>query len=242
VVEDPGQGVEGTVDDRRIAVGSRAWLAGHGYRVDGVAAPDAAPGTTRVLVGVDGRVVGAVLVGDHIRPDAIELVERLRRDGIGYVALVTGDRRDAGHVVGEALGVDRVYAEQSPQDKLELVRTLRALPGLPPVVMVGDGVNDAPALALADVGVAVAGRGATVSSETADAVLVGGRLDAIADVLRIGRRSLALARQSVLVGLALSLAAMAVAAAGYLPPIAGAILQEGIDLAVIANALRALRP
>jgi P-type E1-E2 ATPase len=154
---------------------------------------------------------------------------------------VTGDRAAVADAVGAALGLDRVYAEQSPEDKLEVVRGLRATSDLRPVVMVGDGVNDAPALALADVGIAMGAAGATVSSETADAVIVLDRVDRVVDAIRIGGRSLGIAKQSIVVGIGLSLVAMAAAAAGLIAPVAGALLQEGIDVAVIANALRALR-
>ncbi len=155
--------------------------------------------------------------------------------------MVSGDRRSVAERVGRELGVDRVYAELSPEEKLEIVRSVRDNEQLRPVVMVGDGVNDAPALALADVGIAMGAAGTTISSETADAVIAVDRIDRVADALHAGRRALQIARQSVLAGMALSVAAMGVAAIGYLPPVAGARLQEAIDLAVILNALRALR-
>jgi P-type E1-E2 ATPase len=155
--------------------------------------------------------------------------------------MVSGDRRSVAERIGRELGVDRVYSEQTPEDKLEVVARLRGDPNLSPVIMVGDGVNDAPALALADLGIAMGVAGATVSSETADAVITVDRVDRVADAVHTGRRALYVARQSVLAGMALSLAAMAIAAVGYLPPVAGALTQEAIDLAVIINALRALR-
>ena len=134
-----------------------------------------------------------------------------------------------------------MYADQTPEEKLEVVRAIRGRPGLQNVVMVGDGINDAPALALADVGIAMAGKGATISSETADVVITVDDASRIALSILIGRRSLHIARQSVIYGLGLSVAAMVVAAFGYLPPVWGALFQEVIDVAVILNALRALR-
>jgi heavy metal translocating P-type ATPase len=245
VQEGRGQGVEGTVEGRRVAVGSSSWLRSCGY----AGAEEAArtldgglhAGMARILVGVDGSLAGAIVMGDHVRADAHHLVDELHAAGIRHVAMVTGDRSQVAEAVGAALGVDRVHAEQSPGDKLEVVRSLRSDPALRPVVMVGDGVNDAPALALADVGIAMGAAGGTVSSDTADAVIVLDRVDRVVDALQIGRRSLRIARQSVLAGLALSIAAMGAAAAGLLAPVFGALLQEVIDVAVIANALRALR-
>ena len=179
-------------------------------------------------------------MADELRPDAEHIVERLQAEGVGHVAMISGDRRSVAARVGHELGVDSVYAEQSPEDKLEVVRSVRADPNLSPVIMVGDGINDAPALALADLGIAMGAASDTVSSENADAVITVDRIDRVADAVHAGRRALFIARQSVLTGMGLSLAAMAVAAAGYLPPVAGALFQEAIDLAVILNALRAL--
>lgn len=155
--------------------------------------------------------------------------------------MLTGDRRAVAERLGALLGIDRIYAEQTPEEKLAVVRAIKQTPGLAPVVMVGDGINDAPALALADVGIAMGSSAATASTETADAVILVDRVDRVNDAIRIGRRSLSIAKQSVLAGMGLSLAAMIVACVGYLTPVGGAIFQEGVDVAVILNALRALR-
>ena len=245
VREDAGQGIQGTVDGRAVALGSRAFLRAAGVATDEVASARLltghGSGETQVLVAVNGHIAGVIVMADELRPDAVHIVERLRAEGVRHVAMVTGDRRSVAERIGHELGVDRVYSEQSPEDKLEVVARLRADPNLSSVIMVGDGVNDAPALALADLGIAMGVAGATVSSETADAVIMVDRIDRVTDAIHTGRRALYIARQSVLAGMALSLAAMAVAAMGYLPPVAGALTQEAIDLAVILNALRALR-
>jgi heavy metal translocating P-type ATPase len=243
--EEPGQGIQGIIGGHTIAVGSRAFVRAAGVPPDEVTSavvlPGHGSGEAHVLVAIDGHVRGVIVMADELRPDADRIVERLRAEGVRHVAMVSGDRRSVAERIGREIGVDRVYSEQSPEDKLEVVRRLRADPQLNPVIMVGDGVNDAPALALADLGIAMGAAGATVSSETADAVITVDRIDRVADAVHTGRRSLHIARQSVLAGMGLSLAAMAVAAAGYLPPVAGALFQEVIDLAVILNALRALR-
>ena len=245
VREQTGQGICGVIDGRPVAVGSRAFMRSLGIAEDEIASAAVlrghGSGEAHVLVAIDDHIGGVIVMADELRPDADRIVERLRAEGIRHIAMASGDRRSVAERIGRELGVDRVYAEQSPEDKLEVVRRLREDPELRPVIMVGDGVNDAPALALADLGIAMGVAGATVSSETADAVITIDRIDRVADAVHTGRRSLHIARQSVLAGMGLSLIAMAVAAAGYLPPVAGALFQEVIDLAVILNALRALR-
>jgi heavy metal translocating P-type ATPase len=241
VTEEPGAGIAGTVDGRTVAVGSSGWIERRNVGPRKPPRSSTTPGRARVLVGVDGRHAGAILLSDRLRPEAPDMVRALRDAGAKHVAMVTGDSPEVAEAVAREAGVDRVYADLTPEAKLEVVRAVQAQPELHPVLMVGDGVNDAPALALADVGIAMGSAGATVSSETADAVIAVDRIDRVVDALRIGRRSLGIARQSVLVGIGLSLVAMGFAAFGYIPPVAGALLQEGIDVAVILNALRALR-
>src|SRR5206468_7351346 len=146
-----------------------------------------------------------------------------RRAGITRVVMVTGDHPDVAESVGAALGVDRILSERAPDEKVEAVRAEREH-GV--VVMVGDGLNDAPALAAADVGVAMGARGATASSEAADAVVVVDRLDRVAEAVHIARRARSIAVQSVFAGMALSIGGMVLATFGLLPPVAGAVFQE----------------
>ena len=245
VHEEPGQGIEGRVNGHHVAVGSRAFARTSGAPqaeiLSTASTTTRGSGEAHVVVAIDGHVAGVIVMADELRPDADRIVERLRAEGVRHVAMISGDRRSVAERVGRELGVDRVYAEQSPEEKLEVVRRVAADPDLRPVIMVGDGVNDAPALAIADLGIAMGAAGATVSSETADAVITVDRVDRVADAVHTGRRALHIARQSVLAGMGLSIAAMGVAALGYLPPLAGALFQEAVDLAVILNALRALR-
>jgi soluble P-type ATPase len=178
-----------------------------------------------------------VLLHDEIRPETPRALRLLRKAGVERIIMVTGDRRDVAETIGALLGVDEVLAEQKPQDKLAAIKTSRPFGSS---IMVGDGVNDAPALAAADVGVAMGARGTAAASEAAGVVLLVDRLDRLAEALRISHHSRAIAVESVVAGMGLSIVAMGAAAVGYLPPLAGAILQEAIDLAVILNALRAL--
>jgi len=196
-------------------------------------------GSLTVFASVDGRPAGVLLLADPLRPDAPRMVRALREAGIARTVLVTGDRADVAETVGRIVGVDAVYADRDPADKLAIVRAEQQNA---PTVMVGDGVNDAPALAAAGVGVALAARGLTASAEAADVVLTADRVDGLADAILIARRSYRIARAAAMVGMGLSLAAMLPAAAGLLSPTAGAVLQEAIDVAAIALALTALLP
>ena len=243
--EDPGEGIEATVDGRRVLLGSHRFLIAGGVPAAELSRTSIAgmrgSGEAHVAVALDGHLAGVIVMADELRDDASDLVPRLRAQGVTHIAMISGDRTSVARRVGEALGVDAVHAEQTPEQKLSIVRAMRADPERRPVIMVGDGINDAPALALADLGIAMGAGGATISSETADAVIVVDRIDRVADAVQIGHRSLFIARQSIQIGMGLSFAAMVVAAFGYLPPVAGALFQEVVDLAVILNALRALR-
>jgi P-type E1-E2 ATPase len=157
--------------------------------------------------------------------------------GIERIVLATGDRSAVARFVTMGLSIDQVRSELTPDQKVLVVLSERKNG---PVMMIGDGVNDAPALAAADIGAAMGARGSAASAEAADAVLLVDRLDALAEAMTIARRSRRIALESVVAGLGLSFAAMIVAAFGYLPPVAGALTQEVIDVAVILNALRAL--
>ena len=240
VEEHPGTGITGIVGVHRVAVGQARWLAG------GKPIPEAiasfrrrieSRGASAVFVAVDGAFSGALVMHDPVRAETRPLIRKLREAGVDRVVLLSGDHADVARSVAEALGVDAVMSEQSPEQKVAAVRSEHASAV---TVMVGDGVNDAPALAAADVGVAMGARGATASSEAADAVILVDSIDRVGEAISIARRATAIAVQSVVAGMALSAAGMVLASAGALPPVGGAFFQEAIDVAVILNALRAL--
>lgn len=244
VAEESGHGVIGVVDGHEVRVGKADWI----LPADRSERPEWAVQAGRradlddamsVFIAVDGVPVGALLMDDPIRPDAPRLVRSLRRAGIDRVVMLTGDRREVAATVGRIVGVDDVQAECDPQAKLAAVlaesKNART-------IMVGDGVNDAPALAAAGAGVAIAVGGGTASSEAADVVLTTGRLDALGEAISIARRSRRIGRQAAAVGMGLSFIAMGVAAAGRLPAAAGAALQEVIDAIAMGIALTVLLP
>ncbi|MGV8976704.1 MAG: heavy metal translocating P-type ATPase [Cellulomonas sp.] len=241
VQEVHGYGLRGMVGGHEVRLGKASWIVDEtpAAWVRQVRRRADLDGSLTVFIAVDGAPAGAFLLDDPIRPDAPRMVRALREVGISRVVLVTGDRADVADTVGRIVGVDTVLADRDPADKLAAIRAEAEHAA---TIMVGDGVNDAPALAAAGVGVALAARGATASSEAADVVLTVDRIDALADAILIARRSRRIALQAVVVGMGLSFVAMLVAAVGLLPPAAGAILQEVIDVLAIAIALRAVLP
>jgi heavy metal translocating P-type ATPase len=241
VVEQHGSGIAGTVEGRRIAVGKAAYVASGSplpRRARDVRRRTSLDGSSCVFIAVDGVVAGALVIDDPIRADSPRVIRTLRRAGIRRIVMVTGDHPDVAESVGAALGVDRVLSERDPAEKVEAVDAER---GEGVTIFVGDGLNDAPALAAADVGVAMGARGATASSEAADVVLVVDRLDRIAEAMAIARRSRRIAIQSVVIGMGLAFVGMLAGAFGLFVPVIGAVIQEVIDVFAILNALRATR-
>ncbi|HEX6488283.1 MAG TPA: heavy metal translocating P-type ATPase [Candidatus Dormibacteraeota bacterium] len=233
-----GAGISGQVDGRRVRVGRASWVTeSRSPQMDAVKTEAAASGTSNVFIAVDGKPAAALVLEDPLRTDAAGALRDLREAGITEIDLLTGDRLDVARRVAERVGADRVIAESTPEQKLAEVAAARTR-GV--TLMVGDGINDAPALAAADIGVAIAVRGETASSDAAAVVLLVDRIQCLAEALRIARRARSIALQSIVAGMVLSSAAMVAAALGYIPPLGGALLQEGIDVLVILNALRAL--
>jgi len=241
VVEKPGVGVAGRVDGTAVRLGHFGWVCESTPTLSSeqlkfrrrVMRDEGAI----VFVSIEGDLAGAFVFDDAVRPDAPRVLRVLRRLGIQEIVMLTGDHVVVAEPVGAAIGVDRVQADVTPEEKVSAVRQARRDHV---TLMVGDGINDAPALAAADVGIAMGARGATSSSEAADVVLVVDRLDRLVEAVEIAQRTRSVAIQSMWVGMGLSLIAMAGAMLGFLPPVMGALLQEGIDAAAILNALRAL--
>ena len=238
--EAPGQGVSGTVEHREVAVGGWRYLAAR-YPAAAAALRSRESGPAlRAFVAVDGRFAGVIEFADRIRPELARLVPRLRALGLRRIVLLSGDDREHTEAVAEALGITEAHGDLLPEHKAARVRDL--MQAGERVLMVGDGTNDAPALSSATVGMALASGGGGISAEAADAVLLADDPSRVVTAISISRRAIRIARQSVWVGLGLSGLGMAAASVGWLPPIAGALAQEAIDVAVILNALRAGLP
>lgn len=240
VTESPGRGVEGEVDGCHVVVGAHSLLlerfpetAGELNRLEN----ESDGARLRAYVAVNGRLAGVVDYADMIRPGMRGIVERLEEVGVHRTMVLSGDRAANVREVASAVGINDARGDLLPSDKVDAVRKLMAEGES--VLMLGDGTNDAPALSAATLGVALASQGRGIATESAGAILLADEPARIVDAIRISRRTMRIARQSILAGLGLSSVGMIAAAAGLIPPVAGALIQEGIDLAVIANALRA---
>jgi heavy metal translocating P-type ATPase len=242
VRERMGSGLHGIVDGKRVSAGSNDMIFARKH-IPGWALRAMRRASWRsaliVFLAVDEKPIGALLLADELRPETPHAIRMLREAGVTRIVMVTGDRVAAAQTIGAALDLDCVLADRVPSDKVDAVRAEQRLN---PTVMVGDGINDAPALASADVGIALGARGASASSEAADVVILADRLDRVAEAIIIAQRARQIALQSILVGMSLSVLAMLAAMLGFLAPVPAAIIQEVIDVAVIVNALRALQP
>jgi heavy metal translocating P-type ATPase len=238
VREVAGRGVVGEAEGRQIAIGTRPFIQeivpGAAPRLEGIEHPAA---TLQAYVAIDGTVAGWVEYADRLRPNLADFFHQLGAMGIERTILLSGDHQANVHAVAEQVGIREAYGELLPEDKVRIINELVHQKNA--VLMVGDGINDAPALSAATVGAALAGHGGGVTAEAADVVVLIDDLGRVADAIRISRRTLRIAHESIWVGLGLSGGAMIVAAFGLIPPTIGALIQEGIDVAVILNALRA---
>lgn len=236
VTEKPGEGISGEVDGQHVAIGGIPYIAARlGVAID----QPHCPGTIAAAVAVDGRFAGILILSDRLRDGSDRVLAGFRKLNVTRIILATGDRADVARAISAGLPFDEVRSELTPRQKIDIVSAEKNHAA---VMMIGDGINDAPALAAADIGLAMGAHGSAAAVEAADAVLLVERLDRVLQGIEISRGCRRIAIQSVLAGIGLSFAGMIAAAAGYLTPVEGAILQEAIDVAVILNALRALRP
>ena len=233
--EATGGGIFATIDRRRVVVGSLAFLRSNHIKN----LPDNIHDQTAVLVAAGGKFIGAIYFTDTVRPGAKTALNTLRHLGVKQTIMLTGDRQATAQHIGRTVGVDKIYSQLSPTGKVDIINQYRSQKHR--IAMVGDGINDAPVLATADVGVAMGVMGSTVAGETADAVITSSHIGRIAELRQIAKRTMRVARQSVLTGIVICLALEIIALFGFIPAVIGAILQETIDVLTIFNALRARR-
>ncbi len=243
VTEEPGRGASGMVEGHRVTIGAWSYLRDL-YPNAEPALVEAEARTTgkaglRAYIAIDGEVAGRVEYADRVRDEARAVVADLGSLGLRRQVLLSGDHTANVEAISHEVGLTEFRADCHPHDKERFVAALTAAGDR--VMMVGDGINDAPALSAASVGIALAAHGGGISAEAADVVLLADRLDRVPEAIRISRKTMRIARQSIGVGLGLSGMAMVAAALGGMPPAIGAAVQEAIDVAVIINALRTSR-
>jgi heavy metal translocating P-type ATPase len=239
-----GEGVTGTIEGTPYIFGRLSFLRERGVRLshdtEQKHEQTRVAGKIVVYLARDTELLGAVYFQDVIRPNVRALFDRLRALGIEYVRMLTGDKRETAKRIAMEIGIkaDEIEAECLPEQKVNVVRRLQK--DASPVVMVGDGINDAPALTAANVGIALGGHSFSAASESGDIVILVDDIGRVGEALWIGHAVLRIAKESIIVGIGLSAVLMVIAAFGYIPPVIGALLQEVIDVLVILNALRVL--
>ena len=226
-------GVTALVEGRSVVVGKPAYIDGI---VGGVHRATLESGQLAAYVAIDGRYAGALVLADDPRPESASVIAWLHANGIAETTMLTGDATATAESIAQIVGIRSVHAELLPAEKVRLAAALQPRP----MMMVGDGVNDAPVLAAADVGIAMGARGATAAGEAADAVILADSLAKVADAVAIGRHTMRVALTAIWIGIVLSIGLMLVATTGLIPAVAGALTQEVVDLATILYALRAL--
>jgi heavy metal translocating P-type ATPase len=234
ITEISGRGLKATLRGQEIFVGRLSLMEELGVKLP-AKFKRGAVNQTAVYLALGGELAGVIAFKDEVRSEAKATLERLHALGIREILMVTGDNQATARSIAKPLGVTDIHAEMLPADKLRVLDEARYRP----LVFVGDGVNDAPVLTAADVGIALGARGSTAASESADMVIMLDDLSRVASAVEIAKRTFQIARQSILVGIGLSLVLMLVFATGKFPPLAGAVLQEAVDVVVIFNALRA---
>lgn len=239
VQEFVSEGLVGTIEGYIYRVGKLSFLESQGVDTSKVSDTMRKQKIPQAFVAENGIVLGGVTFSDTVRKNAYSVLHKLKSlDKKRLFVLITGDKEERAHEIGDRLGFTHIKANCLPKDKEEMIDEYEGRNV--PVAMIGDGVNDSPSLARASVGIALGSHGATVATDIADAVITIDNIDRIYELAMISRRTIQIAKQSMGIGMGLSFVAMGVAYAGYLPPVEGAILQEGIDVLVILNALRAL--
>ncbi len=226
-------GVTADIDGRTVVVGKPAYVAS--LAADTERAPLAA-GEAAAYVAVDGLFAGVLVLADDPRPESAAVISWLREHGLERITMLTGDTAATAEAIAKELGIDEVHAELLPPEKVRLAAQLHPRP----VMMVGDGVNDAPVLAASDIGIAMGAKGATAAGDAADVVILVDSLAKVADAVSIGRHTLRVALTAIWIGIGLSVGLMVIAMTGVIPAVAGALTQELVDLATILYALRAL--
>jgi len=238
-----GKGVVADVDGQRVLIGNAPLLAQYGIVDDAGAAAAAdrlaADGKTPMIVAVADAVLGVIGVADTIRDDAPEMIRRLHANGVQKVVMLTGDTRLVAEAIGEVVGIDEIHASLLPEDKLDAVARLQREGHT--VAMVGDGVNDAPALATADIGVAMGAAGSAVAVETADIALMGDNLLKLPEAIRLAKRTVSVMRQNIVIALITVVVLLVGVFAGGVTMAVGMLVHEGSVLVVILNAMRLLR-